>query len=43
MTYIKAFALWREKNNYSGLSPKRDSKEYQEIMTILREGQKQTE
>lgn len=37
MTYLKAFAIWREKNNYSGLSPKKNTKEYEEIMQILNE------
>ena len=38
MTYLKAFSIWKQKNNYSGLSPKKNSKEYDEIMTILKEG-----
>ena len=37
MTYLKAFAIWRGKNNYSGLSPKKSTKEYNEIMEILNE------
>ncbi len=32
MTYLKAFAIWREKHDYSGLSPKKGTKEYDEIM-----------
>jgi hypothetical protein len=28
MTYLKAFAIWRQKNNYHGLSPKKDTDEY---------------
>jgi hypothetical protein len=37
MTYLKAFAMWREKNNYTGLSPKKDTDQYKEIMAILAE------
>ena len=39
MTYIKAFQIWREKQEpkYVGLSPKKGTPEYDEIMKILRE------
>jgi hypothetical protein len=28
MTYLKAFSIWKQKNNYSGLSPKKYTDEY---------------
>lgn len=37
MTYLKAFKIWREKTGYSGLSPKKNTEQYKEIMSILAE------
>ncbi len=37
MTYIKALKMWKEKTGNKGISPKKDSKEYQEIIAIMNE------
>ena len=37
MTYLKAFSIWKQKNNYHGLSPKKDTDEYKQVMAILNE------
>ena len=41
MTYIKAFSMWKQRQDpqYVGLSPKRFTKEYDEIMKILKGGE----
>lgn len=39
MTYIKALAMWKTKSGHKGISPKRGTKEYQEIMEIMKGGQ----
>jgi hypothetical protein len=37
MTYIKALALWKKESGHKGISPKKGSKEYDEVMKIFRE------
>lgn len=37
MTYIKALALYKSKTGHKGISPKKGTKEYDEIMKIMRE------
>lgn len=40
MTYLKAFKIWKEKTGYRGLSPKKDTDQYKQIMVILNEHKK---
>jgi hypothetical protein len=37
MTYIKALALWKKQSGHKGISPKKGSKEYDEVMKIMKE------
>jgi len=37
MTYIKALGIYRKQTGHKGISPKKGTKEYEEIMKILRE------
>lgn len=37
MTYIKALALYRTKSGHKGISPKKGTKEYDEIIKIMKE------
>lgn len=37
MTYLKAFSIWKQKTGYSGLSPKKNTDEYNQVMAILNE------
>jgi hypothetical protein len=43
MTYIKALAIWKEGSGKKGISPKKGSGEYDEVMKILRERQAKKE
>jgi hypothetical protein len=36
MTYIKALAIFRKNSGHKGISPKKGTKEYDEIMKIMR-------
>jgi hypothetical protein len=38
MTYIKALSIFRKNSGHKGISPKKGSKEYDEVMKILKEG-----
>jgi len=35
MTYIKAFNMWKKTTGHKGISPKKNTKEYDEIMAIM--------
>jgi hypothetical protein len=37
MTYIKALALYRTKSGHKGISPKKGTKEYDEVIKIMKE------
>jgi len=37
MTYLKAFSIWKQKNDYHGLGPRRGTDEYKQVMAILNE------
>jgi hypothetical protein len=40
MTYIKALAIFKKETGHKGISPKKGSKEYEEIMKIMKDGKK---
>lgn len=37
MTYIKALAIWKQKSGHKGISPKKGTEAYEEVMKIMRE------
>ena len=39
MTYIKALALWKKESGKTGISPKKGSDEYDQVMKIFRDHQ----
>ena len=41
MTYLKAFALYKKETGHKGISPKKGSDEYEQIMKIMKEGKKE--
>jgi len=41
MTYIKALAMWKKQSGYKGISPKKGTKEYDEVMKIMKEHKNQ--
>ena len=40
MTYIKALSIYKQQTGHKGISPKKGSKEYDEIIKIMKEGKK---
>jgi len=36
MTYLKAFAIYKKETGHKGISPKKGSKEYDEIIKIMK-------
>ena len=40
MTYLKAFAIYKKETGHKGISPKKGSKEYEEIIKIMKDGKK---
>ena len=41
MTYIKALSIWKKENGHKGISPKKGTKEYDQIMKIMKDHKKE--